>query len=108
MGLRKDNNENVVARIREHEKDKEVSKKTCEEHPKGWMSEPRLLRQNYMEHANLSRRIQVDEYRDYVQNSNGTVGGWRLRLVDHATASLVNMSTHCRQNIRANGIDNLM
>ena len=72
------------------------------------MTEPRRLTDEDMEHATLSRRIPVDEYRDDLQNPDGTVGGWRLRLVDHATESLVNMSTRCKQKLNADGIDNFM
>ena len=97
LSLRKDSNANVVARIREHEKDDEVLRKAYEEHLKGWMAEPKLLTDDDMMHATLSRRIPLDEYSDCLQNPNGTVGGWRLRLVDHATESLVNTSTRCRQ-----------
>ena len=65
MSRRSDNNDNVVARIRDHERDDEVLRNTYEEYPKGWMTEPRFLTDEDMMHAILSRRILVDEYRDY-------------------------------------------
>ena len=64
MSRRSDNNDNVVARIRDHERDDEVLRNTYEEYPKGWMTEPKLLTNEDMEHATSSRKIPVDEYRD--------------------------------------------
>ena len=56
---RKANSEQLVSRVRAHEKDEEVFKKTKEEVPNGWVKEPRELTEKDVEESTLSRRIPV-------------------------------------------------
>ena len=63
---------------------------------KGWMSEPRELVPSDLDEVNITRRIPVREER---QN------GWRTRIVDHETESLINEATRPADKIQHDSLD---
>ena len=99
IAARQDSNESIVSSLTEYEHAEEMHKMTKDDADKGWMTQPRPITDKVMRSVTLSRRIAVVEEREHVDR------GWRLRLVDDLTESLVNGATGAKMKIRSQGLD---
>ena len=88
--LEEEENQVVLNKIKDLPFSHDIMPQTVKDAEHGFMSYPRLLIQSDLTDVNLTRRIPVREERE---------SGWRTRVVDHETESMINEATRpCDKN----------
>ena len=95
---RRDINERVIASVRELPFSSDILSQALQDSAQGFMSTPRAFTPHDASHLSLTRRIPVREERSK---------GWRTRVVDHSTESMVNAATVPCDRIKHHTLDDL-
>ena len=93
---RKDYNKAVLAKLKELPHSEDILPQAQKDAAQGFMTNPRLLKEEDVEKVNLTRRIPVREERE---------SGWRTRVVDHKTESMINTATRPFDKLQHDDID---
>jgi hypothetical protein len=81
---RRSYNTTVLSKLTALPHSEDIMPQTIKDAEQGWMTHPRPLRDADLDSGNLTRRIPVREEREK---------GWRTRVVDHETESMINPAT---------------
>ncbi|CAE7673108.1 YRB2 [Symbiodinium necroappetens] len=98
VNSRGDINERVIASVRELPFSSDILSQALQDSAQGFMSTPRAFTPHDASHLSLTRRIPVREERSK---------GWRTRVVDHSTESMVNAATVPCDRIKHHTLDDL-
>ena len=93
---RKEINEHVLAAMKPLPFEEDILPQTLADAELGFMSQPRRFEPQDVEDKNLTRRIPVREER---------AKGWRTRVVDHETESLINEATRPADRVKHDSVD---
>ena len=89
-------NQQVLDAIKPLPYSEDILPATQTDFEKGFMTRPRRMASHDKKRGNITRRIPVREER---------ASGWRTRIVDHETESLINEATRPCDKVRHDGID---
>ena len=92
-------NQDVIARIKPMPYQEDVLPQVWQDAEQGFMSTPRLLKDEDLHSKSFTRRIPVREERSK---------GWTTRVVDHETESMMNPATQPVDKLQFDGLDMLV
>ena len=92
-------NEILIDKVSETEWAQDVMTETLKDVEHGAMTRPVLVDELNLDEVTLTRRLPVREERSK---------GWRTRIVDHATESLLNLSTYPQDKVSHDTVDVFM